>query len=559
MATRWEWFKPEHIRSTHGAALDRLLCQIEYAVERLTSRRLLVITVFTTFYSVLTVQLAAHKLFWEDELFTVYISAGNWTEILKALATGADQHPPSFYYLTHLITNLLGPAHVTVRATAIFGFWLMCVCLNEIGRRLMSPAWGAVLMLLPCVSAHYLYYASEARGYGLMCGFTALAVLSWLVATCDEHRALTIPLLFASLAGTVGSHYYGIFVLLPLGIAEVARTVLQRRIDWPIWLGFLGGLVPPVAFWGIIQGAHGYSAHFWAKPSLSTVFKSYPPGYFWIAALVSTLAVPLRKSSERPPPIARPWIWWCLLGLALLPFIILLAAVFVTHAFAPRYALGSGIGVLTMVCYAIFRFTSRRVAAAAVLVGVELACFVTQFIVFRSRYQQELESTRKAYALVSDAVGDSPLAVAEITVFHRLAFYGPVKLARQISYLADPDLQNRYLGFDTIDRGLLELTPWFPINIRPYGSYLRSHQNFFVFGYIGAWSWLTYSLPDYGGVTLRDRLKDSLLFSFTRDPKRTDTLPPAVPERQMLFDKLSKGTRPICQSFLEPKSCPALN
>ena len=149
------------------------------AIQKLAESRTVAWAVFTVFYAIPTVYLAHLKLFWDDEFFTLYLSrTPSWHDLLQALATGADQHPPSFYYITHLVTAVFGSSHVTVRLTAaILGFWLLCICLYEIVRDLATPEWAVVAMFFPLTTEFY-YYASEARGYGLVCGFAALAMLS---------------------------------------------------------------------------------------------------------------------------------------------------------------------------------------------------------------------------------------------------------------------------------------------------------------------------------------------------------------------------------------------
>src|SRR5215470_6837116 len=73
---------------------------------------------------------AKRKPMWDDEFFTLYISRANGMKgILDALLTGADQHPPLFYYLTHQVTWLVGTSHLTLRLLPMIGFCLMCVCL----------------------------------------------------------------------------------------------------------------------------------------------------------------------------------------------------------------------------------------------------------------------------------------------------------------------------------------------------------------------------------------------------------------------------------------------
>jgi hypothetical protein len=227
---------PEHARRGWLAAAEGW-------VDGMASRPSVVLSVFTVAYLPVTIWLAAHTLFWDDEFNTLYISAGKWPAILAALRTGADQHPPSFYFLTHLITSFFGATHLTVRAASIFGFWLMSVCLYALGRRYMSPAWSVVLLLLPCGTGPYYWYASDARGYSLMCGFAAVAVLCWVKATLGEMRPITIPALFISLAGTVACHYYGIFIVGPLALGEAVRYARMRRLDVPLWAAFSGALL----------------------------------------------------------------------------------------------------------------------------------------------------------------------------------------------------------------------------------------------------------------------------------------------------------------------------
>jgi len=109
---------------------------------RYAASRTLVWTAFTLLYVIPTVLLSRIKLFWDDEFFTLYLSrTADWKTLLQALATGADQHPPSFYYLTHGILGLFGTSPVTLRLTAIAGFWLLCVCLYEILKPLTNPMW----------------------------------------------------------------------------------------------------------------------------------------------------------------------------------------------------------------------------------------------------------------------------------------------------------------------------------------------------------------------------------------------------------------------------------
>jgi hypothetical protein len=534
---------------------------VKRCVDNLASRPLVVLAVFTAVYLPVTIWLAAHKLFWDDEFFTLYISAGKWPAILDALRTGADQHPPSFYFLTHLITSLLGATHVTVRATSILGFWLMSVCLYALGRKYLAPAWSVVLLLLPCATGPYYWYASDARGYSLMSGFAAAALLCWVKATLGEMRPITIPALFISLAGCVACHYYGIFVVGPLALGEAVRCAQTRKLDFPLWAALSGAFLPPLLFLDLIKTATGYSKHFWAKPRWLAVFSAYPHDAFIVFALLVGAAFAFSKlrSSVPPRPVTLPFAT-AIISLALLPSAILVVARVVTHTYHDRYTLVSGIGLLSSICFALARFTSERTSAAATLVILEVLFFGMQLGYMNWSFEEEAALARIEYRFLSREAGERGLlAIPEVTVFHRLSFYAPISFARRISYLADADREIRYLYFDTIDRGLLALRPWFPINTQPYERYLREHDQFLVYGNEGPWTWLTYELPKIGAMVLRRRIGSRTLFDYTREGE----VPPYVPpnpsgDQTTMLDRLPDETGSVCRALLIPSSCPDL-
>src|SRR4051812_3015253 len=72
--------------------------------QRSANSRLLAYLTFLGIYTLPPLYIARTKSLWDDEFFTLYLSTTkNWADLIAALSTGADQHPPSYYYLTHLI------------------------------------------------------------------------------------------------------------------------------------------------------------------------------------------------------------------------------------------------------------------------------------------------------------------------------------------------------------------------------------------------------------------------------------------------------------------------
>ena len=85
---------------------------------------------FSAVYLLVTCLMASRRMLWNDELFTLYISKlTDFSDIVAAISTGADQNPPPFYFLTHLVLGLLGTNQLTVRLPEVFGCWLMSLCL----------------------------------------------------------------------------------------------------------------------------------------------------------------------------------------------------------------------------------------------------------------------------------------------------------------------------------------------------------------------------------------------------------------------------------------------
>src|SRR5262249_49593822 len=96
--------------------------------EWLTKPAIAALLAFTLAYFIIHLLLASRKLMWDDEFFTLYISrTGSYAEIVRALMTGADQHPPFFYWVTHLSFALFGINHIALRLPAIVGMWVMSV------------------------------------------------------------------------------------------------------------------------------------------------------------------------------------------------------------------------------------------------------------------------------------------------------------------------------------------------------------------------------------------------------------------------------------------------
>jgi hypothetical protein len=556
----------------------RWLNALTERLRRAADSRALVYAAFTVIYLVPTLWMASGKLIWDDEFFTLYLARADWRSLLAALTTGADQHPPPFYYLTHWVFQLFGMNHITLRLTAIVGFWILCVCLYEIVRDLAEPMWGVVAMLFP-LSTKIYYYATEARGYGLVIGFSALAMLAWFKATEHHRRAVFLPLLAVSLAGAVSSHYYAALILIPLAAGELVRTRALGRIDVLVWIAFAFTFLPIAVFLPTILSARGYSSHFWAVPVWSDAI-------FFYSSMLGLGAVPLigfltaglvfgfgergwramnfigrgiqyNSLHERGP--LTIWQATALYLLAVTPISAMLVAKYATHGFSPRYAICSIVGIATLAAYLLSR-AAPRALLAIVAAMLCLIMYGVEIRLLRGEFSEQRAHLTDSARVLSGS-GGAQIALMDITVMHQLSFYAPRELATRVNYVADPEKSVEYLNQDTVDRGLLDLRPWFPLKVVRVESFLADNPHFLAYGEIDGWSWLTYDLPKWGETRLIERV-DKLRLLFSVDHVRVPHLERLAQQRAdptpILYTQMPQLGSSLCTLWMGPKSCPRL-
>jgi Dolichyl-phosphate-mannose-protein mannosyltransferase len=553
--------------SPRGPLLARSLLRfLNAGWSRFQDSRVIAYVFFAAAYIIPNVALAHRKLIWDDEFFTLYLSkTASWSNLWSALSTGADQHPPSFYYLTHLIFKVAGTTHVTLRATALFGFGLSCVCLYEIARQMMGRRWAVSALWLP-LTTPALYYATEARGYGLELGFVTFSLLMWLLATQGRHRVWTVPALAAGLCLAVASHYYAVLFVFPLGMGELVKMVKRRSMDVPIWCALFASLIPLLLFAPLLLKAETYSGHFWAVPHWGSMLQWYPsmlgrmPMILLAASgLVFLLRIPATEDPRGAAPDIRLPVIVAVTASALLPVVGGIIAQLITHAFADRYFIATLPGAVILLLWGLRRIIRNDVIGPALTCALCIVLFAQQWRELRAGQISTFRQT-KSIATRLRQVRDAPIVLSEVTVFHRLSFYANRDLASRLVYVADPHLSVRYLGQDTVDRGLLALAPWFPLKVMWWSEWWSVHPFSLVYGYVGEWTWLTFALSNVGTVQLVDRDVSRLLLAVTRTKApATDRLAADPSGHPMLYDQQPTGGPPLCKVYMPTDTCPVID
>jgi hypothetical protein len=508
--------------------VDALLRQWKLLVGFPERRPLILVGCISLIYFLVTGVLAVRKPFWNDELFTFYIARlPGIGDVWNALLSGAEQLPPLFFVATRAFITARGYSQLSFRIPEILGFWFMSLALFFFVRKRSSVTYGVIAMLVPLVTRAY-YYAYETRPYGLVLGFSGLALLCWQAATEGRLRVLSIAGLWLSLAAAVSCHYYAVLCFIPIGLGELARTIARRRLDLFVWTALVGGLLPLAFFLPLIRAGLEYSSKFWAKPNWVT-----PLGFFerllepaplvlfaipLIMALHSLYAPADRTDSARKTSRTSLHEITAAVGFTVLPLFSVLLAKLVTGAFTDRYAVAAVIGVSILLALSIAKVTQQSGTAALCITAVLLASFILSAFKTYGELSGIVQTETTTYQfLQKENSGALPLVIAGPHLFFELSHVAAQRGDElKLIYLADPALAVTYTHTDDVERGLLALKQYAPIDVRDFHHFCASHKQFLVYGYSEPFSWVIQELAGEGrSLSVKAQNGSGILFLAT--------------------------------------------
>jgi len=481
---------------------ERIERFLEPLAGRIEKRKFLLISIFSVFYFAGFCLIASQKVMWNDELFTFYIARlPNFSDRWKALLTGAEQTPPLSYVVTRVFFGLFGVTNLAIRLPEIIGVWLMGLCLLVFVSKRTSFLYGFVAMLFPLVTVVFLY-ATEARAYALVLGFSAFALLCWQWAIEGRHRRLALVGLAASVAAALSSHYYAVLILFPLSLGELVRSIGRKRIDTAIWVSLGLGLTPLVLFLPLIESARSFAPHFWAKPHWISMLDFYhrfllPPTVLALAlilVLVMAYAAFRPASRDSKPPLHVPvHELAAVLGFVLIPVVGVILAKTVIGAYDDRYAFPAVIGFCIVVgwglYYAFDGSSAMALAVSVLLFGAVIAKDIRSYHTMVG----DREAREATYRfLEKHATGTMPIVIANPGPFVELSHRPPVDLGPRLLYLVDPSLGLQDTGTDDVERGVVAMKHWAGMNVESFPDYMASGHRCFIYvqNYPDQYEWL---------------------------------------------------------------------
>jgi hypothetical protein len=440
----------------------------------------------------------AHRPLWFDELLTYYVSA--------APSAGSYLHtrfldptPPLSYFFFRASIALFGDSPFAARLPSLLGFLgASLIVYRLIARRLGGAIGLAALGIF--WSSSLTVYAVEARPYGLLLAWFALATLCWWNAITTARWTMWHAGLALSIAAMFLTHCFSPPFAAAIGAAELVRAVASRRIDKRVWAALLAPISVLPLYLPLVKDARALLC----PPAFAATLVTVPKIYLAILApllpSIGAIVLIFLAAYGRGPRallsnLARPHE----IAFAIASFLAPLVTICYSHwsgaPFWLRYAIGAIAGA-TLILAALLALATRRnsnLAAAAAGLILMLFC-VTR--AGTGHLVEWYDNTSTGYRAVRP---DLPFVTASGLTFLEMDRREQPAFLSRLYYLTDRDSALRY--HTNIFEGMPILKQWFPVraNIELYRDFTSRNRQFLVLATQGfPEDWLLLKLAEDG-------------------------------------------------------------
>ena len=195
-------------------------------------------------------------------------------------------------------------------------------------------------------------------------------------------------------------------------------------------------------------------------------------------------------------PLQEPVL---VLGFIAFPLIVFVSAELVHGAAVPRYFLCAILGIALGLRYVLDWLPSRAVLAAAALL---LVVIVSQEVGFWTDFAQSAPTAGAALSLqaLTDSLPqkDLPLVVSDSQAYLVIQHYASPELRRRLVAIVDPANADRYVGNDSVDKGMLALRPLIPLDLYDFSQFAAMHRSFLLYSNDSPFDWLPIRLLQEG-------------------------------------------------------------
>ncbi len=481
----------KHAENAPAAAqFDQNNSFLGFEIDRAAPRVLAALVIYAAVRSLVA---AAAKPFWYDEMLTwILAQQPSVHAIWNALERAADSQGPAFYVIERAMSAMIPNQEIALRVPSIFGYCCITFCIFVFVRRTAGSACALICAAVPLTTVLFHVYAIEARAYSLFVACDAIALVCYQRASSWKWSVL----MGFCLALAQSLHYYAVFALVPIGLAEAARYLRTREFRIGVWLALVCGAVPLAVFWPLLWRLREvYGANHGAQMSLFEIAPIYG-AYFeiagrWGIAIIAALALgvfsaaapfatTVQTQHERESAFDERVLTLALLGL---PFVGYVATVIAHGEMLPRYMLPTVLGVPLALGYIVSRLGRRNVAMLVTLLLVAV-CVREGLFWFSSRARLAVDkSGANLIENLAKAAGhpDLPVVISDGLQFLPLAHYAEPEWRERFVCLVDPAQSKAYLGRDGLDTELIIMRSLSPIHVYDFPTFAVQYPTFLLY------------------------------------------------------------------------------
>jgi hypothetical protein len=419
---------------------------------------------------------------WYDELFTYCAAKTATLERFISLLAHLDLNPPLQAGLTIASFKLFGESDFAARIPSMIAFWVASFCLFQFVSYRLGRFYGLAAMLA-FWSTDFLRYASEARPYALMVAAFGIALVHWQRIAAGDRSRWRFVAIALGVGGVLMSHVFGPVLLLALGLAEIARSIERRQIDWGMWIAFFSPAPLLLVYLPMLRAYSGY-ATLYPPEFQASLFRAF--GFYGEiladggAALLAALAVAVLvgQGGARVTAVGHE-IALCA-GLLAAPLLVNVLLMRHQGAFWPRYCIRAGLGIGFLFANVLAKATRNNRGAGAVAAVTLLAGIVVVRIVHPAMTPE----TRSTNPLSLDKLDPGlPLVAASGVTFLEMNKREDNALLSHVFYLTDRDSAEQFTHA-TIFQVFGSLDNWFPVraHVERYRDFVAVSPHFLVLG-----------------------------------------------------------------------------
>ena len=456
----------------------------------------LLLTLLLLADALVALRLSLLKPLWHDELFTYTISQAPTLRDLMYQISTIDLNPPLSYLLTRASFHLFGVGTLQCRLPEMLGFLLALASTFFFVRRRAGNSFGvlASAILLSTLAGDATI---QARPYGLMLGFTALALVAWQSSSIADQEGRPSwaydLLLLAALALLLLSHVFGLLGWMTLAFAEAVAALQRRRISWLRSLAIVLPLTVTLLYGPLLRD-HGSSLFPPAfQPHLYTILMYYMTSLaggaiaLWIATALLMLLGKRDWLHGGSKFAFTPPEWAAALTLFSLPAVLMLRLMLQHAAFFERYGLLACLG-LAMLFTVTYHWSTGGRPAAALLAAVVVLIVSGRltFAVSAALTRQVLRHSEPVIVPMHlEQLPDTslPIVGASGLTYVEMNYRETPQILSRTWYLTGGDIALRYAHATIFESMALEKQLFhFPANVDTFQHFTAVHRHFYVVG-----------------------------------------------------------------------------